>query len=174
MACLSYILGVTGKQIRDWLDRKGAIDLANIISLALGKFETLTTGGAEGDVVDVFRQMLNILAEGIVSGHANVDLPLDQVVRFHEIYTKFAGTQVPDVIMKRLWYISDTLPPASHVEGPIDIPSPEPDSETTPSPGISQKLRQRLHKTQGQIGGTPDSGGGGSSAPTRDRVGSAV
>ena len=27
MACLSYILGATGEQVRDWLDRDGAIDL---------------------------------------------------------------------------------------------------------------------------------------------------
>jgi hypothetical protein len=174
MSCLSYILGATGEQVREWLDREGAIDLANVISLASGEFETLVTSWAEGDVVDVFQQTLSILAEGIVPSYANVerqsdsnDLPLHQVARFHEIYSKFANARVPDVLKERLRYISDRLPQTSYMADAImGIPSPEPDSETTPSPGTSQNLRA----IQVRIGGVPDSGfvDGGSLTPTRD------
>jgi len=172
MGCLTYILGASGEQVRDWLDREGAIDLANVISLASGEFETLVVSGAEGDVADVLQQTLSILAEGIVSGDADVkrdpdDLPVDLVARLHEICSRFANARVPDVLKERLRYISDRLPQTSYlIDAKMEIPSPEPDSETTPSPGTSQQLREILVR----IRGAPDSGfvDGGNPTPTRD------
>ncbi|KAI9463198.1 hypothetical protein BJY52DRAFT_1184749 [Lactarius psammicola] len=116
IACLSYILGATGEQVRDWLGQE-AIDLANVISLASGELEALVaTKGVPSDVMDVFQQTLGILAEGIVSSDANVEWDTDQVTRFHVIYSQFANARVPDVLKERLRHILDRLPPRSHVE----------------------------------------------------------
>src|SRR6266702_649677 len=170
MACLSYILGTTGEQVSDWLRQEGAIDLANVISLASGELEALVASGTKGvptDVVDVFQQTLDILAGGVVSSPANVEWDTDQVARFHEIYSKFANARVPDLLKEQLRHISDRLPPSSYVEeAQMDIPSPEPDSETSPSPGMSLEPRE----IQVRIQGAPDSGfiDGNSSTTTRD------
>ena len=176
MACLSFILGAPGEQVRGWLDQDRAIDFENIISLASGEFERLVASGAEADVADVFQQTLGILAEGIVSGHSTDewdDLPVDQVARFHHIYARFANSGVPDVLKERIRYISDRLPPTSYLgEAEMEIPSiPEPDSETTPS-SPSRGMSQMLRKLRVRIGGAPDSGSGdgGSSAPTPTRA----
>jgi len=171
MACLSYILDVTSEQVSDWLGQEGAIDLANVISLTSGELEAWVASGTKRvptDVVDVFQQTLNILAEGVVSSHANVEWDTDQVVRFHEIYSEFANARVPDLLKERLRHILDRLPPSSSYveEAEMKIPIPEPDSETNPSPGMSQIPRE----IQVRIGGAPESGfvDGGSSTPTRD------
>jgi hypothetical protein len=110
---LSYILGATNEQVRGWLGQEGAIDLANVISLTSAEMETLVASGTKGvptDVVDVFRQTLSILAEGIPSSHANILWDTDQVAGFREIYYKFANARVPDVLKERLRHISDRLP----------------------------------------------------------------
>ena len=174
LACLSYILGATGEQVRDWLGQEGAIDLVNVISLASGEFETLVASVTvtKGDVVDVFQQTLGILAEGIVSSHTSAewnpdDLPLDQVAQFRKIYFKFANARLPDVLKQRLRYISDRLPLALYVERPkMEMPSPELDSEIAPLPGPSQNLSVRPVRD----GDVPDSsvGDGIGSTPTRD------
>ena len=152
LACLSYILGTTDEQVSDWLGQEGAIDLANVISLASGEFETLVASVTGRDVRDVFQKTLSILAEGIVSSHADVEWDTDQVVRFHEIYSQFANARVPDLLKEQLRYISDRLPPSSYVEeAEMEIPSPEPGSETTPPPGTSQKLRVGLMRIGGEL-----------------------
>jgi hypothetical protein len=126
--------------------------------------------------VDLFQQTLGILAGRSFSSHANVVcdpdyLPLEQVARFNKIYSKFVNARlgVPDVFKERLRYISDKLLPTSYVDEPtmeIPSPSPETDSNKTPSPGVAQRLRG----IQVRIGRVPDSGfvDGGSSTPTRD------
>jgi hypothetical protein len=165
LACLSYILDATDEQVKHWLKRKGAIDLANVISLASGEFGTLVASWAEGDVGDVFQQTLSILTEGIVSGSAHVEWDpddlLDQVAQFHHMYSEVANARAPDVLKERLRYISDRLPRSSYLaEVTMKIPSPELDPETAPSPSMSHV----------QIGGEPNSDfvDGGSSTPTRD------
>jgi len=93
--------------------------------------------------VDVFQQTLRILAEGIISSHANVAWDTDQVARFHEIYFKFMNATVPDVLKKQLQYIAERLLPGpSYVKEPeMEMPFPELDSEATPSsPGPSPNL----------------------------------
>ncbi|KAH9030550.1 hypothetical protein EDB84DRAFT_1602354 [Lactarius hengduanensis] len=162
IACLSYLLGATSQQVTVWLDQD-TVDLVNVISLASGEMEALVAGGTKGvptDVMDVFQQTLSILAEGIVPSSADVEWDL-QVARLHEIRSKFANARIPDVIKERLRYISERLSPYAG-EVKIRVPSPEPDSGTTSSPGTSQKLRLR-------IGGVPDSFiDGNSSTPTPD------
>jgi hypothetical protein len=162
LAHLSYILGDTS-EMSVWLDQEGAIegaiDLANVISLTSAEMKTLVASGTEGmptDVVDVFQQTLSILAEGIISSHPNVVWNTEQVAVFREIYHNFSHARVPDVLKQRLRLISDRL---------SSSPIPEPDSETTPSPGTSGKLRE----SQDRIGGASDDGfvDGNSSAPTR-------
>jgi hypothetical protein len=139
IACLSSILGATGEQVCGWLDHKGSIDLANVISLASGEFETLVASGIEWDVAE---QTFGILAKGIVSSHNNVEWDRDQVVLFRKIYSKFANAKIPDALKGPLRDISEYLPPTSYVEEQeIEIPSPELDSETIPFPGPSQNFR---------------------------------
>ncbi|KAH8987105.1 hypothetical protein EDB86DRAFT_2198725 [Lactarius hatsudake] len=103
MACLSHILGATGEQVNDWLGQDGAIELANVISLASGELKALLASGTKGvptDVVDIFAQTLSILAEGIDSSLANAEVEWDagHVAQFHKIYSTFVNAQVPDLI----------------------------------------------------------------------------
>jgi hypothetical protein len=145
LARLSYILGATSEKVRVWLGQEGAIDLANVNSLTSAEMETLVASGTKGvstDVVDVFRQTLSILAKGITSSHADIVWDTDQVAVFHEIYYKFSKARVPHVLKETLRHISDRL------SGSL---IPEPDSETTPSPGTSRQLRA----IQVRIGGAP-------------------
>ncbi|KAI9463200.1 hypothetical protein BJY52DRAFT_68922 [Lactarius psammicola] len=175
MTCLSYILGITSKQVGDWLGQEGAIDLANVISLTSGELEAWVASGTKrvpNDVVDVFQQTLGILADGVVSSHANVEWDADQVVQFHRIYSQFANARVPDVLKERLRHILARLPPSSsYVEkAKIEIPSPEPDSETTPSPAMSQKPPEIQVRIGSAPVPAPDSGfvSGNGSTPTQD------
>ena len=145
LACLSSILDATGEQVWYWLDHKGAIDLANLTFLLSGKLETLINSGTEevpADVEDVFQQTLRILAEGMFSSQADIEWNTHQVAQFHDIYFKFAGAPVPDVLKERLRYISDRLPkserPSYVDEPPMVMPIPELYSGTTPFPGTSQ------------------------------------
>ncbi|KAH8990276.1 hypothetical protein EDB92DRAFT_1865425 [Lactarius akahatsu] len=183
MASLPHVLGTTREQVNGWLGQEGAIDLANVISLASAGLEALVDSGTKGvptDVVNVFELTLSILAEGIESTrtNANVEWDTDHVARFHEIHPEFANARVPDLLKERLWHIldrnftnarvpdlfkdrlrhiSDRFPPSSYVEeAKMEMPSPELylDSETTPSPGMSQKLRE----VQVRFGGAPDDG----------------
>ncbi|KAH9041596.1 hypothetical protein EDB85DRAFT_2139692 [Lactarius pseudohatsudake] len=163
MACLSYLLGTTSQQVKDWIDQD-TIDLVNVLSLASGEMDALVAGGTKGvptDVMDVFQQTLSILAEGIVPSSADVEWDL-QVAQLHEICSKFANARIPDEIKERLRYILEKLSPYAG-EVKIRVPSPEPDSGTSSSLGTSQKLRLR-------IGGVPESSliDGNSSTPTPD------
>ena len=128
--CLSCILGASRDQVRDWLDRKGAINLANMNYLASGEFETLVASGIERDVEE---QTLSILAGGILTNTEWNRLPLDQVARFHTNFPRSAITneQVPLVFKEQLPLISDKLPRR------MEDSSPELDSKTTPFPGPS-------------------------------------
>ena len=119
LACLSSILDAPGEQVWGWLDHKGAIDLANVNVLTSGELETLIDSGTRGvpaDVIDVFQQTLGILAVGMFTSQANVEWDTYQLAHFHEIYFRLANAPVDDVLKERLQYISDRLPPTSHVE----------------------------------------------------------
>ena len=127
MACMSNILGTNAEQVRNWLDHKGDMDLANIISHTSGEFETLVAGVAvtKGDVVDVFQQTLGILAEGMVSSQAYVGWNTDQVAQFQGVYLKLTNAPVPDSLKERLRYIWDRLPPSAYMEEPTVEPKME-------------------------------------------------
>ncbi|KAF8268146.1 hypothetical protein EI94DRAFT_1661413 [Lactarius quietus] len=148
MACLSYILGATGEQANNWLGRKGAIDLATIISLTSGDIEAVLASGTNEvptDVVDVFQETLRILEEGMVSNEADIEWDADQVTQFQQIHFRLVNAAIPDVLSERLWHILDILLPRTSerdMEGQeVAMPIPEPDSETTPPPGPSQGTR---------------------------------
>ena len=167
MVCISHIIGASVGQVSDWLRQEGAIELANVISLASGEFETLVARETERDVVDVFQQTLGILAEGAVSSHVNVDWDGGLVAQFREVHSMFVDARVSDVLKERLQYISDSLPPTVYVEGVrTDIPNPEPVLETTPTPGTSQTSRV----DPVQIEGAPDSSSVDSISSTPARV----
>jgi hypothetical protein len=143
IACFKTILNATGDQVWAWLDLKGAIDLANVTLLASAELETLVVDGTRGvpaDVGDVFQQTLGILGEGMFSSEAKVEWDTSQVAQFHKIYSKLINAPVPEVLTKRLRYISERLPQISYLEEPeMVMPIPEPVSETTlSSPGPPQ------------------------------------
>ena len=134
--CISCILGAPHDQVKDWLDRKGAIHLANMNYLASGEFEALVASGTERDVEE---QTLSFLTGGILTNTEWNRLPLDQVARFHVNFPRSAITnaQVPVVFRKQLPLISDKLLRR------MENPSSELDSKRTPFPGPSQNLRAR-------------------------------
>ena len=127
MACLSSILTATGERVSRWLDQKGAVALENVTFLASGELETLVDTGFKGvpvDVVDVFQQTLDILANGMFSSQADIEWDTDQVAHFHKIYSKFAKAPVPDVLKEPLEYISDRLPSPPTGESEMVTPFP--------------------------------------------------
>jgi hypothetical protein len=153
IACLKSILDATGEQVWSWLDHRGSIDLANLISLTSSEIETLVDNGTKGvsaDILDVFQQTLHIVAEGMFSKHAT-DWDTDQVAHFQGLYSMFMKAPVPGVLKERLQYISDKLPMSPLQEPEMVMPVPELFSETFPRAGPSRQIR---------IGGAPDSGFG--------------
>jgi hypothetical protein len=158
IACLKTILGTTGEKVGAWLDRNRAIDVANIVSLISGEFETLVTSVTvtNGDVVDVCQQTLRILAEGIFSSQSHVEWDIPQVEQFHHIYFKSTNAPVPDVLKEQLRYVLERLPPISYVEeSEMVMPIPEPVSEVTPS--SPQILYPALGVVEPPLSHTPDS-----------------
>ena len=147
--CLSNILGATVVQVMNWHGQERAIDLANLISFALGElgeYNILVNSGVKTDVADVFQQTLGMLVEGIDSGQPTIEwntnnLPVNLVAQFREIYFRFANIPVPEVLKDsllkdRLRHIWDRLPRTPRLEG-ATILNPYP-SEKTNSPGMSE------------------------------------
>ena len=135
IACLSRILGATGGQVKHWLGRIGAVDLANIVHLASGEFETVITSRTDWDKGE---RTLNILLEGMLLSHSNVEwdhLPLAQVAQFRVIHSKFANAHIPYMLKEKLQCIAERMPSTSSVEEPEMIFSPEMALETGPSLG---------------------------------------
>lgn len=138
IASLKTILGATREQVLGWLNHKGAIDLENVICLTSGGPETLVAHGTE----KMAEQTFSILAEEITTSHANVEWDTSQVALFRENYSKFANAKIPYALKKSLRKISENLPTSSVEVEEIEIPSPEPDSDTISFPGSSQNLRE--------------------------------
>jgi hypothetical protein len=135
MTCFESILGATDDQVWAWLDHKGAIDLANVTLLASAELETLVNSGTRGvpaDVGDVFQQTLRILGEGVFSSGAKVKWDTRQVVQFHKIYSKLKYAPITDMLIERLRFILDRLPP--YMEEPeMGMPSLEKKSGDSPN-----------------------------------------
>ena len=153
LACLSAILNAESREVMSLLGEPGAIELASIISFLLVDADTLVADAMPLDVLDVFKQTLQILSQTILShSHANLSLP--QVAQFHELYSK-----APHWLKFELQEVSDMLPPMSSY-APGGIAFPEPDLTQGSWTNISHVSLQS-RENQVRIGGAPDSGIGG-------------
>ena len=153
LACLSAILGTESREVMSLLGQPGAIELAGIISLMFVDADTLAGDAMPSDVLDVFKETLQILSQTLLSpSHADLSLP--QVAQFHEIYSK-----APHWLKYELQELSDKLPPISSY-APGGIAFPEPDLAQGSWTNISH-VSQQSRENQVRIGGAPDSGIGG-------------
>jgi hypothetical protein len=84
--CLSTILDATSKEVIDWIGQRGAISLANLVSLATSEAELLVTGGIPSEALDVLQRTLEILIEELP--HASADVSGDLAVKFCKLYSK--------------------------------------------------------------------------------------
>jgi hypothetical protein len=150
LVCLSAILGTECPEAMYLLGQTGAIDLTSIISLMLMDADTLVGDAMPLDVLDVFKQTLQILSKALLAqGHG--DLSLSHVAQFHEIYSK-----AHHWLKYELQEISDWLPPiSSYTPREIALPEPTRGSWTNIS-----HASQQSWESQVQIGGAPDGGVG--------------
>jgi hypothetical protein len=152
LVCLSAILGTESPETVSLLGQTGAIELASIITLMLLDADTLVGDTMPSDVLDVFKQTLQILSKALLSrGHGDLSLP--QVAQFHEIYSK-----APHWLKYELHEISNWLPPISSYS-PEEIAFPEPEPTHGSWTNISH-VSQQSRETQVRMGGAPDSGFG--------------
>jgi len=94
LACLSAILGTKSHDVRLWLTLPGAVELASMVSLALGDVESLAVDAVPSDVLDVAQQTLAILSQALPA-EETAELQLDQPIaqldisdgNFHRIIT---------------------------------------------------------------------------------------
>jgi hypothetical protein len=86
LMCLSTILDATSKEVIDWIGQRGAISLANLVSLATSEAELLVTGGIPSEALDVLQRTLEILIEELP--HASADVSGDLAVKFCKLYSK--------------------------------------------------------------------------------------
>jgi hypothetical protein len=149
LACLSAILGTESREAMSLLGQTGAIELASIVSLMQMDADTLVFYAMPSDVLDVFKQTLQILSKALLSlGHSDLSLP--QVAQFHDIYSK-----APHWLKYELQEISDWLPPiSSYAPGGVAFPEPEPTHGSWTN--ISHVSQSRENEVR--IGGAPDSG----------------
>lgn len=156
LVCLSTILGTDSREVISLLRQPGAIELASIVSLMLVDTDSLPVVGdtMPSDVLDVFKQTLHILSQTLpAKDHRDADLPLRQIVQFHDIYSK-----VPNWLKGELQQISDRLQPISSYAqgGDVGFSSTERASRRATLFQQSQQSREN----QVRIAGAPDSGFG--------------
>ena len=86
LMCLSTLLDATSKDVIDWLGQRGAISLANIISLATSEAELLVTDSIPSEALDVLQTTLEILIRALP--HPSADVSDDLAVKFCKLYSK--------------------------------------------------------------------------------------
>ena len=70
LACLSIILGIKNDDVRFCLESPGAVQLATLVSLALGDISCLDVSTLPPDVLDVAYQTLTFLSQSLPTGEA--------------------------------------------------------------------------------------------------------
>ena len=147
LVCLSAILDTENRDTMSLLGQTGAIELASIISLMSVDTDTLGDDAMLLDVLDVFKQTLEILSKSLLSqGHGA--LSPSQVAQFHEMYS-----MSPHWLKYELQEVSVWLPPISwYAQG-----EREPEVTQGSWTNISH-VSQQSRETQVRIGGAPDSG----------------
>ena len=149
LVCLSAILDTESRETMSLLGRTGAIELASIISLMLVDTDTLVGDVMLSDVLDVFKQTLQILSKSLLSqGHGDLSAP--QVAQFHEMYSNS-----PHWVKCELQEVSVWLPPIS------SYAQRERDYELTQGSWTNiSHVSQQSREIQVRIGEAPDSGFG--------------
>ena len=61
LMCLSTLFDATSKDVMDWLGQRGAISLANIVSLATSEADLLAADNIPSEALDVLQKTLEIL-----------------------------------------------------------------------------------------------------------------
>ena len=86
LMCLSTLLESTSGDVMDWLEQRGAISLAIIVSLATSEVEHLIAGRVPLEALDVFQKTFEILVQGLI--HLSPDLSDSLAVQFCKLYSK--------------------------------------------------------------------------------------
>jgi len=128
---LAAILDITSNEVTTLFDEKGAIGLANIISLASSEMDTLTKQTAPSEVLGLFQETLDLLKEDLhVSAAAAAKLPQALVTKFREAYSNAQLRQAPDWLMGLLRRMERILEGPSADESVSDR-STSPSNEST-------------------------------------------
>ncbi|KAN0137270.1 hypothetical protein V8E53_004715 [Lactarius tabidus] len=145
LVCLSAILGIESLEVASLLDQPGAIEFASIFSLMSVDADLLDGDALPSDVMDIFKQTLQILSKALLTG-GHTNLPLPHVPRFHEMYSK-----APKWLRYELQELSDGLSPvSSYARGDITG-----SSEPEPAHG---PWTQQSHESQVRVEGAPVNG----------------
>ncbi len=86
LMCLSTLFDATSKDVIDWLGQRGAINLANIVSLVTSEAELLVTDNIPSEALDVLQRTLEILVTELP--HTSADLSGDLALKFCKLYSK--------------------------------------------------------------------------------------
>ena len=86
LLCLSTHFDATSKDVMDWLGQRGAISLANILSLATSEADLIATDNVPSEAPDVLQKTLEILVKELP--HPGPDLSGDLAVKFCKLYSK--------------------------------------------------------------------------------------
>lgn len=86
LMCLSTLFDATSKDVMDWIGQRGAIDLANIVSLATSEADLLAADSIPSEALDVLQRTLEILLTKLP--HPSVDLSDDLAVKFCKLYSR--------------------------------------------------------------------------------------
>ncbi len=86
LMCLSTLFDATSKDVIDWLGQRGAISLANIVSLVTSEAELLIPDNIPSEALDILQRTLEILVTEPF--HLSADLSSDLAVKFCKLYSK--------------------------------------------------------------------------------------
>jgi hypothetical protein len=86
LTSLSMLLEATSRNVMDWLGKRGAISIANIVALATSEAELLVADKVPSEALDIFQNTLEILVQEIRLPSA--DLSDDLAVQFCKLYSK--------------------------------------------------------------------------------------
>jgi hypothetical protein len=86
LLCLSTLLDATSKDVIDWLEQRGTITLANIVSLITSEAELLVAGNIPSEALDVLQKTIDILV--LELPYPSADLSGDLAVKFCQLYSK--------------------------------------------------------------------------------------
>jgi hypothetical protein len=86
LMCLSTLLESTSGDVMDWLEHRGAISLATVVSLANSEVEHLIADSVPSEALDVFQKTFEILVQGLI--HLDLDPSDSLAVQFCKLYSK--------------------------------------------------------------------------------------